>query len=60
MDIKNLRVKFNNRNYLITEHAIKRMEERLIKPSEIEAAVISGEIIEKYPDDKSAKLSYIW
>lgn len=35
-----------------SEHAIKRMIKRFIERFEAEEAIINGEIIEKYPDDK--------
>ncbi len=38
--------------YRISEHAVKRMIKRLIDRSEVEEAIINGEIIEEYPDDK--------
>jgi hypothetical protein len=43
---------FQNKNYLLTAHASQRGVERGISSSEIEESVISGELIEDYPDDK--------
>ncbi|MDX2136808.1 MAG: DUF4258 domain-containing protein [Chloroflexota bacterium] len=40
------------RTYLFTTHASKRAAERLILSHEIEEAILSGEVIEDYPDDK--------
>ena len=38
--------------YFYSDHAVKRMTSRLIARMEVEAAVLSGELIENYPDDK--------
>ena len=38
--------------YRFSEHAVKRMIERAIDRFEVEHALIRGEIIEEYPDDK--------
>ncbi len=35
-----------------SEHVIKRMIKRFIERFEVEEAIINGEIIEEYPDDK--------
>jgi hypothetical protein len=43
---------FHDKNYLLTAHASQRGVARGISSSEIEEAVISGEMIEDYPDDK--------
>jgi hypothetical protein len=40
------------RDYRFSDHAVKRMIIRSIDRVEIEDAVLSGEIIEEYPDDK--------
>ncbi len=52
MDIKPIKRKIGVRNYLITVHAAEQMKRRLIEPREIEEAILNGEIIEEYPDDK--------
>ena len=39
-------------DYRFSEHAVKRMIKRKIERHEIEEAILSGEIIEEYPDDK--------
>jgi len=33
-------------------HALERMFDRMIDPEEVEKAVLEGEIIEEYPEDK--------
>lgn len=46
---------------IIQRLAVKRMIKRSIDRYEVEESVLSGEIIEEYPDDKySPKLSYLW
>jgi hypothetical protein len=47
-------VKYNVRDgkYRFTIHALERRIERNISRAEIEDAILSGEIIEKYPQDK--------
>ncbi len=52
MEIEGIRVKINIGEYLFSDHAVKRMIKRDIDRTEIEDAVLSGEIIEQYPDDK--------
>lgn len=39
-------------DYRFSDHSIKRMIKRNIIRREIEEAILSGEIIEKYQDDK--------
>ena len=36
----------------VTQHANRRFNERGINLDDIESAILSGEIIEEYPDDK--------
>ncbi len=52
MEIEEIRVKISIGEYRFSDHAVKRMIERTIDRTEIEEAVLSGEVIEKYPDDK--------
>jgi hypothetical protein len=52
MEIEEIRVKIAIGEYRFSDHAVKRMIKRDIERIEIEEAVITGEIIEKYPDDK--------
>jgi len=52
MIIKRIKDKIRNGEYRFSDHAVKRMIKRSINRSEIEDAVITGEIIEEYPDDK--------
>ncbi len=52
MNVKLIRSKIQKEEYELTLHAIKRRIERKISTEDIEHAIISGEIIEKYPEDK--------
>ncbi len=47
--IKNL---FRTGNYRLTVHCFERLVERKLAPEDIKEAVLGGEIIEKYPEDK--------
>ena len=52
MTIEGIRDKLRKREYRFSDHAVKRMIKRAIDRTEIEESVLSGEIIEEYPDDK--------
>ena len=52
MTIKKIQDKIKGREYRFSDHAVKRMIKRIIDSSEVENAIMTGEIIEKYPDDK--------
>jgi len=52
MKIEGIKDKISIGEYRFSDHAVKRMIKRSIDRSEIEEAVLSGEIIEEYPDDK--------
>jgi len=52
MKIEEIKVKISIGEYSFSDHAVKRMIKRSINRVEIEEAVLSGEIIEEYPDDK--------
>lgn len=52
MEIQEIRVKIAVGEYRFSDHAVKRMIQRSIDRIEIEEAVLYGEIIEEYPDDK--------
>ena len=49
-----IRNKIRKGEYRLSDHALKRMIQRSIERLEIEEAVLNGEIIEDYPDDKYA------
>ncbi len=50
--IDRIRLKTKQNDYKFTIHALERCIERNIDPGEIRKALLSGEIIEYYPDDK--------
>jgi hypothetical protein len=52
METEGIRVKIDRGEYRFSDHALKRMIKRSIDRIETEEAVLSGEIIEEYPDDK--------
>jgi len=52
MEIEEIKVKISIGEYRFSDHAVKKMIKRSIDRVEIEDAVLSGEIIEEYPDDK--------
>lgn len=51
IDIETLRTYFANDTIVISGHAKNRCRERGIKQRDIRNCVITGEIIEQYPDD---------
>ena len=52
MTIKEIQDRIVTGEYVFSEHSVKRMIQRSISRIEIEQAVIAGEIIEEYYDDK--------
>ena len=50
--IEGIKDKIRYGEYRFSDHAVKRMIRRSIDRSEIEDAVMAGEMIEEYPDDK--------
>ena len=50
--IKAIKKRFEKGDYRFTIHGFERCVERSIEPNDIEYAIMSGEIIEDYPDDK--------
>lgn len=52
MDIEKIREKIRKGQYRLTVHAAIRSKERGIATGDMEAAILNGEIIEEYPDDK--------
>ena len=52
MTIKGIQDKISKSKYRFSDHAVKRMIKRSINRREIEEAILGGEIIEEYPDDK--------
>ena len=50
--MKEIQDKIRKGEYRFSDHAVKRMIKRAIERSEVENAIMSGEIIEEYPEDK--------
>jgi hypothetical protein len=51
-EIDEIRAEITTGNYRFSDHAVKRMIKRSIDRIQIEEAILVGEIIEEYPDDK--------
>ncbi|WKY46968.1 DUF4258 domain-containing protein [Eubacteriaceae bacterium ES3] len=51
MNIEKLRVLYKQDLVFLTQHVIERCKQRNIRPSNIREAVMTGEIIEDYPND---------
>lgn len=52
MNLDMLKTQIRLGNYRLTVHCFERCVERNISPDEVQEAVLSGEIIEEYPEDK--------
>jgi len=52
MELDEIRTEISAGHYRFSDHAVKRMIRRSIDRIEVEEAVLIGEIIEEYPDDK--------
>jgi len=50
--IKEIQDKILKGEYHFSDHAVKMMIKRFIERFEVEDAIMKGEIIEEYPDDK--------
>ena len=50
--IESIKTKVQKGEYCFTIHGFERCVERDISPEEVREAVLSGEIIETYPEDK--------
>ena len=51
IDIKNIQEYCKNDMLLFSNHALERIRQRGIIIKDIESCIMSGEIIEQYPDD---------
>jgi hypothetical protein len=58
--IEEVRKKVKTGDYRLTVHALERCVERDIWPDELKEVIISGEIIESYPEDKYGPSCLIW
>lgn len=52
MKLDGVKSEISTGKYRFSDHAVKRMIRRSIDRMEVEEAVLKGEIIEEYPDDK--------
>jgi len=52
MEISEIKRKISNGEYRYSDHAVKKMISRYIDRIEVEEVIMSGDIIEEYPDDK--------
>lgn len=50
--IENIKKRVKADNYRFTIHAFERCVERGISPEQVKGAILSGEIVEDYPNDK--------
>jgi len=50
--INKIRSQVKEEQYRFTIHAFERCVERNISPQQVKSAIMSGEIIENYPEDK--------
>ena len=60
MDIGKIREKILSGKYEFRRHALERANLRNINPLDVRHAILSGEIIEKYPDDPRGPSCLIW
>ena len=52
MTIKEIQNRIRQRKYRFSGHYVKRMIKRNMTRQDVESAILTGEIIEEYPDDK--------
>ena len=57
LDIEELRKRIRNKHYLIKSHAVQHALKEGFARQHIVAAVLTGEIIETYPDDQRVLIS---
>jgi hypothetical protein len=58
--IEDIRKKVKAGDYRLTIHVFERCVERDILPDELKEVILSGEIIENYPEDKYGPSCLIW
>lgn len=51
-DYDALKNAFRNKRYVMTYHGSDRAAKRRVRAREIEQAIVSGTVVEDYPDDK--------
>jgi hypothetical protein len=52
MDIEPIKESARQSKLVFTDHAVRQMARRSIMDTEVQEAILAGEIIEEYPDDK--------
>lgn len=52
MTLEEIHNKIRQGMYRFSDHSVKRMIHRNVIRQEVESAILSGEIMEEYPDDK--------
>lgn len=52
MDIEPIREIARRGGLIFTDHTVRQMARRNIMDTEVQEAILAGEIIEEYPDDK--------
>lgn len=60
IDINHLRSYYEREAVIITIHAQERLRQRGIRIKDIENCILTGEIIEQYPDDYPFPSCLIW
>jgi len=60
MTIKEIQDRITTGEYRFSDHSVKRMFQRNIRRLEIERAILTGEIIEEYHDDKYSPTCLIY
>ena len=60
MELDEVQSEIRTGNYRFSDHAVKRMIRRSIDRMEVEEAVLRGEIIEEYPDDKYSQSCLVY
>lgn len=51
IDINNIRLYYEKERVIITVHAQERLRQRGIRAKDVKNCIMTGEIIEQYPDD---------
>ena len=51
IDINDIRAYYEHDKVVITIHAHERLRQRAIRAKDVRSCIMSGEIIEQYPDD---------
>jgi hypothetical protein len=52
MDIEPIKEIARQGGLIFTDHAVRQMARRNIMDTEVQEAILAGEVIEEYPDDK--------